>query len=122
VAKTSFPLLLVVLVSALAGAQALAPVPGGSGPDLKTAYGGGALTCTQPHIVVVPRPILERVKLKARLADLPRASLDGDAQGIVDITGEKEIKKLANRLRRDKQVFSRAFSFSTAVTAVKGSG
>jgi len=48
VAKTSVVLLLVILASALATSQALDPVPGESGPDLKAAYSGSALTCTQP--------------------------------------------------------------------------
>jgi len=48
---------------------------------------------------------LERAKLKARLANLLRESLDDDAQGIVNIAREKEIRKLANKLRSDKQDF-----------------
>jgi hypothetical protein len=106
VAKTSFVLLLLILASALASAQALVPISGGSGPDLKTPYVGSALTCTQPHtVVIVPRPVLERAKLKARLANLLRESLNDDAQGVVNIAREKEIKKLANRLRSDRQDF-----------------
>jgi hypothetical protein len=106
VAKTSFVLLLVGLAAALAGAQSLGPISGGSGPDLKTAYVGSALTCTQPHtVVVVPKPVLERAKLKARLANLLRESLDDDAQGILNIAREKEIKKLANRLSSDRGDF-----------------
>jgi hypothetical protein len=104
VAKTSFFVLLpVVLASALAGAQSLGPIPDGSGPDLKTAYVGSALTCTQPHTVVfIPKPVLERAKLKARLANLLRESLDDDAQGILNIAREKEIKKLADKLKNDR--------------------
>jgi hypothetical protein len=106
VAKTSFALLLVILASALASAQALGPISGGSGSDLKVPDIGSSLTCTQPRThVVVPRPLLERAKLKARLANLLRESLDDDAQGIVNIAREKEIRKLANKLRSDKQDF-----------------
>jgi len=46
---------------------------------------------------------LERAKIKARLATLLRESLYDDANGIVDIAREKEIKKLANRLRNEKE-------------------
>jgi hypothetical protein len=108
VAKTSVVLLLVILASALATSQALDPVPGESGPHLKAAYSGSALTCTQPPTyVVVPRPPLERAKLKARFANLLRESLDADAQGIVNTAREKEIeiKILGNRLRSDRQGF-----------------
>jgi hypothetical protein len=105
VAKACLVLLHVILASALAGAQALGPISGGSGPDLKTPYVGSSLTCTQPHtvVLVVPRPVLERAKLKARLATLLRESPGDDAQGIVNMAREKEIKKLANRLRSDRQ-------------------
>ncbi len=106
-AKTSVVLLLVIVASALAGAQELGSIAGGSRPDLKTPYVGNALTCTQPHtqVFVVPGPILGRAKLKARLANLLRESLDDDARGIVNMAREKEIKKLANRLRSDRQDF-----------------
>jgi hypothetical protein len=106
VAKTRLRLLLVILASPLARAQESGPVSYGSGPDLNTPYVGSALTCMQPHAVVfVPRPVLERAKLKAKLENLLRESLDDDAQGIVNIAREKEIKKLANKLRTDRQDF-----------------
>jgi hypothetical protein len=105
VAKTSFVLLLVILASALASAQVLGPLSGGSGSDLKTPYVGSALTCSQPHTIIIPRPLLERAKLKARLATLLRESLDDDARGIVNIAREKEIKKLANKLRSDRDYY-----------------
>jgi len=38
-------------------------------------------------------------KLKSRLATLLRDSLYDDARGVVNIEREKEIKKLANKLR-----------------------
>ena len=105
-AKTGFVLLLVSVAAALASAQSLGPISGGSGSDLKAAYVGSALTCTQPPtVVVVPKPILERAKVKARLANLLRESLDDDAQGILNIAREKEIKKLANRLKDDREDF-----------------
>lgn len=97
--KRSFILLPVVLGSALAGAQVLNQISGGPGPDLKTPYVGSALTCSQPSTIVVPRPILERAKLKARLLTLLHDSLYDDAKGIVNIEREKEIRKLANKLK-----------------------
>jgi hypothetical protein len=79
VAKRSFVLLLVILASTLANARVLGPLLGGSGPDLKTPYVESALTCSQPRTISVPRPLLERAKLKARLATLLRESLEDDA-------------------------------------------
>lgn len=97
--KRSFILLSVVLGSALAGAQVLNQISGGPGPDLKTPYVGSALTCSQPNTIVVPRPLLERAKLKARLLTLLHDSLYDDARGVVNIEREKEIRKLANKLK-----------------------
>jgi hypothetical protein len=42
-----------------------------------------------------------RAKVKARLVTLLRDSLYDDTKGIVNIAREKEIKKLANKLRRE---------------------
>jgi hypothetical protein len=100
--KRSFILLFVVLASALAGAQMLSQGAGGSGSDLKNAFAGGALTCSQPHTIYVPPVVAERAKLKARLLNLLRDSLYYDAKGIVNIAREKEIKKLANKLKNDR--------------------
>ena len=102
-AQRSFVLLPVVLFSALAGAHVLGSVSGGSEPDLKTPYLGSALTCSQTSTIVVPRPLLERARVKARLAALLRESLYDDAKGIVNIAREKEIKKLANKLRSSRE-------------------
>jgi hypothetical protein len=68
---------------------------------------GSTLTCsatsTAPTIRV-PMPIVDRAKLKARLATLLRDSLFDDANGIVNIAREKEmIRKLANKLAREKE-------------------
>ena len=62
------------------------------------------MTCSQPqpHTVRVPRPVLERSLLKAKLLNLLRDSLYDDENGIVNIAREKEIKKLADKLRSDK--------------------
>lgn len=99
VAKGSLVLLSVVLASALASAQVPGGVLGGSEPDLKTAYVGSTLTCSPSYTIVVPRPLLERAKLKARLAALLRESLYDDAKGIVNMPREKEIRELASKLR-----------------------
>jgi hypothetical protein len=100
VAKRSCFLLPVILGSALAGAQVLGQIPGGSEPDLKNAFVGSPLTCSQqPHTIYVTRAVAERAKIKARLLNLLRDSLYDDAKGIVNIARENEIKKLANKLR-----------------------
>src|SRR5260370_3644437 len=99
VAKGSLVLLSVVLASALASAQVPGGVLGGSEPDLKTAYVGSTLTCSPSYTIVVPRPLLERAKLKARLAALLPESLYDDATEIVKMPREKEIRELASKLR-----------------------
>ena len=98
-AKGSFILLSIVFGSALAGAQVLGRVSGGPEPDLKDAFVGSSVTCSQPRTFVVPRPLVEHAKLKARLLTLLRDSLYDDAKGIVNIAREKEIKKLASKLK-----------------------
>jgi hypothetical protein len=103
VVKRSFILLPVVLGSALAGAQVLSQISEGPGSDLKTPYVGSALTCSQPSTLVVPRPLLERAKLKARLLNLLHDSLYDDARGVVNIEREKEIRKLANKLKDSRE-------------------
>jgi hypothetical protein len=103
VVKRSFILLPVVLGSALADAQVLNQVSGGPGSDLKTPYVGSALTCSQPSMIVVPRPLFERAKLKAQLLTLLHDSLYDDARGIVNIEREKEIRKLASKLKSDRE-------------------
>ena len=101
-AKGNFLLLPVLLVSAIAGAQVLGQVSGEPKPDLTIAFVGSTLTCSQPHTLVVPPRVAKHAKLKARLLTLLRDSLYDDAKGIVNIAREKEIKKLANRLRSDR--------------------
>jgi hypothetical protein len=72
---------------------------GGPEPDLQNAFVGSPLTCSQSHTIYVPKPIAERAKLKVRLLNLLRESLFDDAKGVVNIAREKEIEKLANKLR-----------------------
>jgi len=47
----------------------------------------------------VPSTVAARARLKARLITLLRESLFDDTKGIVNIAREKEIKKLANKLK-----------------------
>jgi hypothetical protein len=68
-------------------------------------FAGSNLACTQSapessHIQVAPS-LVERAKLKAHLASLLTQSLYDDAKGVVNIAREKEIKKLANKLRAE---------------------
>lgn len=100
--KTSILLLPVVLASAVAGAQILGQTSGGPNSDLQNAFGGSPLTCSQPTRIVVPSPIVERAKLKIRLLNLLRESLFDDAKGVVNIAREKEIKRLADKLKNSR--------------------
>ena len=103
-AKASFILLPLILASTIVSAQVLGPASGGSEPGLKTPLLGSSLTCAQPqpHAVHVPRAILERSKLKAKLLNLLHDSLYDDENGIVNVKREEEIKKLANQLKNDR--------------------
>jgi hypothetical protein len=100
VLKKSVLLLPVVLVSAFAGAQVLGQASGGSDSDLQNAFSGSSLTCSEPGRIVVPLRLAERARLKVRLVNLLRLSLFDDAKGIVNIEREKEIKQLANKLKK----------------------
>jgi hypothetical protein len=71
--------------------------------DIQASLVGSALTCSQiPPAIRVPPPLVERAKVKARLANLLRDSLYDDTKGIVNIAREKEIRRLANKLRREE--------------------
>ncbi len=77
-----------------------------SDPDIRLSLVGSTLTCSQTsptESIQVPRPLVDRAKLKAQLASLLRDSLFDDARGIVNIAREKEIRKLANKLGREKE-------------------
>jgi len=103
VAKRSYLLLPVILAAALAGAQLPVTNLGRASPDLRVARIGSPLTCSQPFTVAVPTPLVPRARLKARLITLLRESLYDDAKGIVNIPREKEIKSIANKLRRGEE-------------------
>ncbi len=94
-------LIVLALTAALARSQSVGKVPAALS-EFKIPGIESGLTCSQPprETISVPRPVLERAKLKARLANLLHSSLLDDASGIVNIKREKEIRKLANRLQR----------------------
>lgn len=90
----------VILLSVLVGAQEAGPKqPSELRFDSPYAVGGSALTCSSPQTVRVPALAMERAKVKARLINLLRESLFDDAKGIVNIAREKEIRKLASKLK-----------------------
>lgn len=72
-------------------------------PEAEAGFVGSVLTCSQQpqptSMLRVPRPLYERAKVKARLAALLRDSLYDDAKGIVNMAREKEIRKLASKLK-----------------------
>jgi hypothetical protein len=102
--KNKFALLALALTFGFISAQATGQMSKASGPDFETGFVGSTLTCSQPAqppaVIHVPASLVERAKVKARLATLLRDSLYDDAKGIVNIARENEIKKLANKLRR----------------------
>ncbi len=99
--KYNFALLAVALACTFASAQAMGQMSKASDLDMQTSFVGNSLTCSQqqsPPSIRVPQPLVERAKLKSRLATLLRDSLYDDARGVVSIEREKEIRKLANKL------------------------
>ena len=104
----SLILLPVVFAAALAGTQVLAQASGGPEPDIKNAFVGSSLACSQqqstepPRTIYVPQRVADRARLKARLLNLLRDSLYDDARGVVNIARENEIKKLANKLKGNR--------------------
>jgi len=103
--RKKYNLTLLALALAFAATQAMGRASKASDPDIQTSFVGSALICSQsppPHTIRVPQPLAERAKLKARLALLLRDSLYDDAEGVVNIAREKEIRKLANKLRSQR--------------------
>jgi hypothetical protein len=96
-----FTLLLVTFSSVFLGAQQMGQISGESLLDRTAAVSRSALTCSEPVAIRVPPTILERAKLKARLLNLLRESLNDDAKGIVNMARENEIRKLAVKLKND---------------------
>jgi hypothetical protein len=52
--------------------------------------------------LLISEPFSERAKLNARLLDLLHESLYDDAKGIANVARDKEIRKLAGKLKNDK--------------------
>jgi hypothetical protein len=101
--KHSLLLLTVPMAFALFTAGASGQMSKTSDLDIQPSVAGSALTCSQnPPAIHVPPSLVERAKLKVRLANLLRDSLYDDAKGIVNIAREKEIKRLADKLRREE--------------------
>lgn len=98
--KKSVLLLPVMLASAFASPQVLGQAPVQPDLDIRNAFSGSSLTCSEPSKIVVPLQIAERARLKVRLVNLLRLSLFDDAKGVVNIEREKEIKQLASKLKR----------------------
>jgi len=96
--------LAVALASALLCARALAQVQTAALPADATPFVGTTLVCSQPRPaekIIVPSSHATRDTLRARLLNLLRESLYDDAKGIVNIAREREIKKLANKIRKE---------------------
>lgn len=92
--------LLPVLVHAQELGQNAPPEPGLASA---MAFSGSALACsTQAQVLHVPASAAARAKVKARLMTLLRESLFDDAKGVVNIARENEIRKLANRLKKQQ--------------------
>jgi hypothetical protein len=102
VPKGSFFLLLVILSSALAGAQ-VGKASQPAEPNFSNALTGSALSWTRPDTFVVPPQIVEKARVEARLLVLLRQNLFDDAKGIVNIARENEIKKLANKWKHEME-------------------
>ncbi len=100
-AKISFTMLAAALACGLAHGQAKRQLSGDSEFNRAAAFVGSPIACSQPLTIVVPRNVAEKARVKVRLLTLLRESLSDDAKGIVNIAREKEIKKLANKLRNN---------------------
>ena len=105
---TKFVSLLAVLALTFASARAMSQNTKTMNLGVQSGLAGSTLICTQPNTstetgIRVPLPLMERAKTKARLAALLRQSLFDDANGIVNIAREKEIRKLVNKLRHEEE-------------------
>jgi len=105
VAHRSFLLLTFVFASTIAYPQTFSDVSETPQPlALDSPLDRGPLACSpqQHQTIVVPGPLIEGAKLKARLLMLLRDSLADDTRGIVNIAREKEIRRLANKLKSSR--------------------
>ena len=101
-AKIGFTLLSMMLASVLVCAQDMTQVLREPPFDPKILLTADALKCAQPERIIVPVAVAKRAKLKARLLNLLRESLFDDAKGVVNVSREREIRKLANQLKNDR--------------------
>ena len=99
-AKIAFVVL--ALAAAFARAQSVGEVPIRALNDFTAPVDRSALTCSQPpqEKISVPVAVIAHARLKARLINLLHLSLLDDANGILNIEREKEIRKLANKLKQ----------------------
>ncbi len=104
-AKSSITLLGIAfaLASAVATAQTRGQNSLGS-IDLQTPFVGSSVSCSQTETqkIVVPSAVAGRAKLKARLLNLLRESLFDDSKGVTNVARDREIRKLASKLRNEK--------------------
>ena len=102
-AKSVVAVLVFVVMSVLVNAQETGPKQSAELRfDSPAALTGSALTCSSSELLRVPAPVMERARIKARLINLLRESLFDDAKGIVNIAREKEIRKLASKLKNSE--------------------
>ena len=92
--KKSVLLLPVILASAFASAQVLGQPPAEPDSDIRNAFSGSSLTCSEPGRILIPVRLAERARLKVRLVNLLRLSLFDDAKGIVNVEREKRLSSL----------------------------
>jgi len=102
VANTRFALLTLALASTFCVVQATGQTLRDPQPSPATTFAGSPLTCSESQKLLIPHPFAERAKLKAKLSNLLRESLYDDAKGIVNIAREKEIRELANKLKKER--------------------
>jgi hypothetical protein len=109
VARTRFALLAVALASTLFSVQATAQALRDPNLDFPSPVVGGTLKCSNPPALhfVIPKLFAARAKVKARLYNLLRESLEDDAKGIVNMKREKEIKEISNELLKYPQLAAR---------------
>lgn len=103
--RIALPLLAAFAV--LLATHAVAQINGPARPDFSFAPSASAspaaLSCSQqPERLVVPHEMLSQARVKARLMTLLRESLYDEAKGIVNVAREKEIRKLAAKLKTGK--------------------
>ncbi len=98
--------LLAFAAFAFTSAQSMAQISKETNSQPASNFMGNTLTCTQlpapeseSKTIHVPVSLVERAKVKARLVVLLRDSLFDDATGVVNIAREREIKKLASKLK-----------------------